>query len=103
MKRWERVFTVATCVAVAVLIVAFLASAVVRNSGGMTSEDFLRACMVLTSILTFVVLAFGVVMMRSSESNTDRFEEYARKRKQEESEDGKRRPPVRCRSILYCR
>ncbi len=84
MKKNEVVATVIVSAAFIALAAAFIWNIMRRASGELEAGPFVNICVSLTSVLTLVVMVYAVYMMRSSESSTDRYEEYALKRKEED-------------------
>ncbi len=84
MKKNEVIATVIVSIAFIALAAAFIWNIMRRMSGEIEAGSFVNICVSLTSVLTLVVMVYAVYMMRSSESSTDRYEEYALKRKEED-------------------
>ncbi len=85
MNRKEIVATVIVSAAFIVLAAILVWTIVRRSAGEIEIGPFVNICVSLASILTFVVMIYAVYMMRQSESSVSRYEEYALKRKEEES------------------
>ncbi len=85
MKKKEVIATVIVSIAFLALAATFIWAIFERSAGEMDAGKFVNICVSLTSILTFVVMIYAVYMMRGEESSEKRYEEYALKRKEEES------------------
>ncbi len=85
MKKNEVIATVIVSIAFVVLAATFIWAILERSADAMDVGKFVNICVSLTSILTFVVMIYAVYMMRGEESSEKRYEEYALKRKEEES------------------
>ncbi len=85
MRKKETIATIIASVAFVILAATFIWAILERSAGAMDAEKFVNICVTLTSILTFVVMIYAVYMMRDEMSSEKRYEEYALKRKEEES------------------
>jgi len=85
MKRKEVIATILVSIAFVALATTFIWAIFERSADAMDSGRFINICVSLTSILTLVVMIYAVYMMRGEESADKRYEEYALKRKEEES------------------
>jgi len=85
MKKNEVIATVIVSIAFMALAATFIWAILERSADAMDVGKFVNICVSLTSILTFVVMIYAVYMMRGEESSEKRYEEYALKRKEEES------------------
>ncbi len=85
MQKKETIATIIAIVAFVILAATFIWAILERSAGAMDAGKFVNICVSLTSILTFVVMIYAVYMMRNEMSSEKRYEEYALKRKEEES------------------
>jgi membrane protein involved in colicin uptake len=85
MKRNEVIATILVSIVFVVLAAVLVWAIFERSADAMDAGRFVNICVSLTSVLTLMVMIYAVYMMRGEESADKRYEEYALKRKEEES------------------